>query len=455
VPLRFGTDGVRGTANRDLTPELVLALGRAAARVLGGGGQQRFVVGRDTRLSGPMIQAALMAGLASEGVGVIDAGVLPTPGIAWLSAADGIPGAVISASHNPFPDNGIKFFAVGGRKLTDEVERHLERELDALISTRTDPAAPTGPGVGQIVAGGPQVIDRYAASVAEALAGDSLQGMRLVVDCANGAAGVVAPRVLRHLGATVEVIADQPDGRNINAGCGSTHPSSLQAAVVAARADAGLAFDGDADRVLAVDERGRLVDGDYIVAICALDLDGRGRLKESTVVVTVMTNLGFRRAMDAAGIRVVETAVGDRYVLEALERDGLSLGGEQSGHVIFRDVATTGDGLLTAVQLLDVVRRSGRSLADLADAAMTRLPQVLRNVRLPNPVELTGLPELWDEVAAVEAELGDRGRVLIRPSGTEPLVRVMVESATEELASDVAARLCGVIDRLVGGHAGP
>jgi phosphoglucosamine mutase len=300
-------------------------------------------------------------------------------------------------------------------------------------------------------AAGPALLERYATSVAQSIRGE-LQGLRLVVDCANGASSVVAPSVLRDLGAEVEVLADQPDGRNINAECGSTYPSSLQAAVVARRADAGLAFDGDADRVLAVDESGRLVDGDQIVAICALDLNQRGQLKDSTVVVTVMTNLGFRLAMDEAGIAVIETAVGDRYVLEALERDRLSLGGEQSGHVIFRDLATTGDGLLTAVQLLDVVSRSGRPLGDLATEAMTRLPQVLQNVRLTRSVELAGLDELWAEVAAVEAELGERGRVLIRPSGTEPLVRVMVESATEETAAGAATRLCAVIDRLVGGQ---
>jgi phosphoglucosamine mutase len=280
----------------------------------------------------------------------------------------------------------------------------------------------------------------------EALEGRRLDGLRLVVDCANGAASVVGPRVLRRLDADVTVIHAEPDGTNINAACGSTHPASLQAAVVAQGADAGLALDGDADRVVAVDHTGALVDGDHLLAICALDLHARGGLRSDTVVVTVMTNLGFRLAMSAAGISVVETAVGDRYVLEALDAGGLNLGGEQSGHIIFRDVATTGDGILTGLRLLDVIKRSGRTLHDLATSAMTQLPQVLRNVRVGDRDGLVGAAAVWEAVAAVEAELGERGRVLLRPSGTEPVVRVMVEAPTYAAAEGAVDRLCQVVE---------
>jgi len=448
--LRFGTDGVRGVANADLTPELVVALGRAAARVLAG---ERFLVGRDTRISGPLLQAALTAGLAAEGADVVDAGVLPTPGLAWLSAADGVPAAMISASHNPFPDNGIKFFAAGGRKLADDVEERLEAELDGLLgggvpaprSGAADASAPrTGAAVGR-VAGGAGV-DRYVDAVVASLGGRDLRGMRVVIDCANGAASHVAPMVLRSLGADVAVIADQPNGVNINDGCGSTYPLGLQAAVVDAGADVGLAFDGDADRVLAVDRAGRLVDGDHLLALLAVDLHRQGRLKAATVVVTVMTNLGFHLAMGDRGIEVVQTRVGDRYVLEALEEGGWSLGGEQSGHVIFRDLATTGDGVLTGLQVLDAVKRSGQTLDELA-AVMTRLPQVLRNVRVARRDGLEDATALWEEVRAVETGLGDTGRVLIRASGTEPLVRVMVEAATEEVAEAAADRLVSAVQR--------
>jgi phosphoglucosamine mutase len=443
VSLRFGTDGVRGVANSELTPELVLALGRAAARTLGG---SRFAVGRDTRVSGPLLQAALTAGMAAEGADVVDLGVVPTPAVAWVAAADGVPAAVISASHNPFPDNGIKFFAAGGRKLSDDAESRLEAELDRVLAHGG--SARTGQAVGRIRPD-PAAADRYEEAVAATLEGRRLDGLRVVLDCANGAAHRVGPAVLRRLGADVTVICDGPDGTNINAGCGSTHPERLQAEVVRRRAHAGLAFDGDADRVVAVDHVGRLVDGDQLLAMCALDLRRRGRLRGDTVVVTVMTNLGFHRAMAAHGIRVVATAVGDRYVLEALEANGWSLGGEQSGHIIFRDLATTGDGLLTGVQVLDLVCRSGRPLAELA-GVMERMPQVLRNVRVADRDGLEEAASLWEEVRAVEALLGDRGRVLVRPSGTEPVVRVMVEAPTREAADAAAERLCAAITRALG-----
>ncbi|MDQ3575555.1 MAG: phosphoglucosamine mutase, partial [Actinomycetota bacterium] len=343
MTLKFGTDGVRGVANQELTPELVVALGRAAARVLGG---PTFLVGRDTRLSGPLLQAALSAGLAAEGVSVVDVGVLPTPGVAFASATRGLAAAVISASHNPFPDNGIKLFAPRGRKLADDVEELLEAELTQVLGSGggTGPPVPVAASVGRLQEDVAVAAKEYVAHLVGSLEGRSLHGLRVVLDCANGAAFEAAPAALTELGAEVTVIGHQPDGTNINDACGSTFPQALQEAVVAAGADVGLALDGDADRVLAVDHRGGLVDGDYLLALCALDLRSRGRLRDDTVVVTVMTNLGFRQAMAAHGVAVRETAVGDRHVLEALEQGGWSLGGEQSGHLIFRELATTGDG---------------------------------------------------------------------------------------------------------------
>ncbi|HEX6420467.1 MAG TPA: phosphoglucosamine mutase [Acidimicrobiales bacterium] len=449
--LRFGTDGLRGVANAELTPELALALGRAAARVLGG---DRFAVGRDTRRSGPLLEAALAAGLAGEGADVGLLGVVPTPEVAWWSASEGMPAAMVSASHNPFPDNGIKLFAAGGRKLSDHVEARLEDELRRLVRAGAVPTslplAPTGSAVGRVEAV-ERVHDGYAAAVAASLEGRRLDGLTAVVDCANGAASVVAPRVLRDLGVDVHVLHDRPNGSNINDGCGSTHMADLARTVVERGADLGVAFDGDADRVLLVDETGEVVDGDQIIALCAIDRHDRGVLRDDAVVVTVMTNLGFRLAMQKRGIDVVETRVGDRYVLEALEERHLSLGGEQSGHVIFRDLATTGDGLLTAVQVLDVVVRSGWPLATLATDAMTRLPQVLRNVRVaerdPSIVE-----RLAPRIAAVERRLGDRGRVLVRPSGTEPLVRVMAEAPTAAEAEAAAADLVAAVEAAAAGR---
>jgi phosphoglucosamine mutase len=403
------------------------------------------LIGRDTRLSGPLLQAALSAGIAAEGCEVVDLGVLPTPAVAFASARLGCPAAVISASHNPFGDNGVKFFAAGGRKLTDEVEERLEGELRSPLVP--GPAGASTVGRFDV---DPAVADAYVAHLVASLEGRSLEGLRVAVDCANGAASGLAGTVLSALGAEVDVLHAEPDGTNINAGCGSTHPAALQAAVVERGADVGLAFDGDADRVLAVDGTGALVDGDHLIALCALDLRAQGRLHDNTVVVTVMANLGFRLAMAEHGIGIHETQVGDRYVLEALEAGGWSLGGEQSGHVIFPDLATTGDGLLTGLQLLDVVRRAGRPLAELAAQAMTRLPQVLRNVRVADREGLAGAGAVWDEVRVVEAELGDRGRVLLRPSGTEPLVRVMVEAAEAAVAEAAAERLAAVVARTLG-----
>ncbi|MEY2462373.1 MAG: phosphoglucosamine mutase [Acidimicrobiaceae bacterium] len=430
---------MRGVANVDLTPELVVALGRAAARVLGPG---PFVLGRDPRASGPMLEAALIAGLCAEGISVGTIGVVPTPAVAWACAHRDVAGAMISASHNPFGDNGIKLFASGGRKLSDEQQQHLEDELDRVVGGGGGAAPPIGEGVGTVEAT-PEDLLGWADSVVASIEGRSLAGLRLVVDCANGAASTIAPHVLSALGAELVVLHAEPDGTNINADCGSTYPADLQRVVVAEGADAGIAFDGDADRVLAVDATGELVDGDQIIAICALDLHGRGRLRDDTVVVTVMSNLGFRLAMAAAGVEVVETNVGDRAVLEALAAGGYTIGGEQSGHVIFPDLSTTGDGLLTAVQLLDVVVRTGTPLATLA-GAVTRLPQVLRNVSVRAVgVDLAAL--IGPELARAEAELGDHGRVLIRPSGTEPVVRVMVEATTHAQAEAIANSLVAAV----------
>jgi phosphoglucosamine mutase len=417
-----------------------------------------FFIGRDTRASGPLLQAALAAGLASEGVDVRDVGVLPTPGLAALSAAHQLPAAMISASHNPFPDNGIKFFAAGGRKLNDETEEQLEHELTAVLdaSGQALPAdgsgssAPTGDFVGRVRLD-PASVDWYRTHLVASLEGRSLQGIQVAIDTANGAASVVATEVLRAAGADViATLAAEPDGCNINDGCGSTHPGALQATVTASGADVGLAFDGDADRVIAVDGTGQLVDGDQLLALFAIDLQARGRLAAGTVVVTVMTNLGLRLAMQARGISVLETQVGDRYVLEALDERGLSLGGEQSGHIIFRDLATTGDGILTGLLLLDLVARRGRTLAAMTSDAMVRLPQVLRNVPVADRAGLACADGVWSEVAKMEGSLEGRGRILLRPSGTEPVVRIMVEAPSESEAEEVAKGLAEVVTRLLG-----
>ncbi|MBW3547568.1 MAG: phosphoglucosamine mutase [Actinobacteria bacterium] len=439
MTLRFGTDGVRGR-DAELTPEWVAALGRAAAAALGGG---RFVIGRDTRRSGPMIESALAAGLAASGVDVERLGVLPTPAVAWLSAAEGVPGVVISASHNPYTDNGVKLFSPGGRKLSEEVELRLEGELERLQAGGPVSSA-GGTGIGTVT--DRDVSGAYIEALVASLEGRRLDGLSIVLDPANGAASAVGPAVLRRLGADVRVIHAEPDGLNINAGCGSTSPDELCRTVVASGADLGLALDGDADRVHAVDHRGQLVDGDQLLAMFALDLRRRDRLRDATVVVTVMTNLGFRRAMAEHGVTAVETPVGDRHVLAALERGQWSLGGEQSGHIIFRDLATTGDGVLSGLLLADLVRRAGRPLAELAAAAMTRLPQVLRGVAVQRRPE--ALPEAVEaEIAAVEAELGGSGRVLVRSSGTEPMVRIMVEAPTPVQAEHAAERLVAAVER--------
>ncbi len=440
---RFGTDGVRGVANVELTPELVLALGRAVARTIVA---TEFVVGRDTRRSGPLLQAAFSAGLASEGADVVDVGELPTPALAWLSATRGLPAVVVSASHNPFPDNGIKVFAAGGLKLPESTEAAIEAELERICDpTVRGPRRLEGHGVGRLrteTGAG----EAYVAHLGSLLEGRRLDGLRLVVDSAHGAASALAASVYRQLGADVVAIGCTPDGANINDGVGSTATGALSAAVVEHGADLGLALDGDADRLLAIDATGRVANGDELLALFALDLEARGRLPGRTVVVTVMTNLGFRLAMEAHGIVVCETPVGDRHVLAALDEGGFSLGGEQSGHIVFRDLATTGDGLLTGLMLADLVQRRGESLARLLDGLVAPVPQVLVNVPVADPELLEGATAVWEAVAEERERLGEHGRVVVRPSGTEPLVRVMVEAVGDGVAASVAERLGTLVD---------
>ena len=442
MTLAFGTDGVRGDARRELTPAFVEALGGAAAAVLGG---DRLAVGRDPRASGPDLVRALCRGVQRAGAAAVDLGVVPTPAVARWCEDEQVAGAMVSASHNLWHDNGVKLFAPGGRKLDDEAQREIERRLAAGSDLApTDPSMQAGAAAGEDA--GEKALRRHVRAVAASIEGRDLEGLRIVIDAANGAAYRSGPECLRALGADIETVHASPDGYNINAGCGSMHPGSLQAAVVSCGADAGVAFDGDADRVLAVDAGGDLVDGDQILAVCAIDRARRGQLRGDAVVVTVMANLGLRQAMKAHRIDVVETPVGDRHVLGALEERGLVLGGEQSGHLIFRDLATTGDGLLTAVQLLDVVKRSGRSLRDLAAAAMTRRPQVLVGVPRPAAARHADLRAALGPIAADAAtRLGASGRVLVRPSGTEPLVRVMVEATDLETARAEADRLAAAI----------
>ena len=439
----FGTDGVRGSANTELTPELVLALGRAIARTITA---TTFLIGRDTRKSGPMLQAALGAGLASEGADVVDVGVLPTPALAWLSVKRYLPAVVISASHNPFGDNGIKLFGAGGTKLSGELEVAIEEELQRVLDPSVKGPRPLeGHGVGTIRTD-PDLGATYVEYLAGALDGRRLDGLRVVVDSANGSASDLAATAFEQLGAEVVAIGCDPDGTNINAGCGSTATELLSRAVVEHGAHLGLALDGDADRLLAVDETGALVDGDSLLALFARDLADRGQLAGNTVVVTVMTNLGFRRAMEQRGIRVKETDVGDRHVLAAIDNEGFSLGGEQSGHLIFRRLATTGDGLLTGLVLADLLARTDSSLSGLLDGFIEAVPQTLVNVR---GVDTSLYGEVGAIAMAVEQEraaMGDTGRVLVRPSGTEPVVRVMVESTEPGVAEATAARLRALIE---------
>ncbi len=440
----FGTDGVRGLANRDLTADLALRLSAAAAAVLGAhdlsaGAERPFaVVGWDPRASSEMLSAAVSAGLTSAGVDVMLVGVLPTPAVAHLTAEyDAALGVMISASHNPMPDNGIKFFARGGHKLEDAQEDAIEAALD-------DPAPPrpTGAAIGRVTRAF-DAVDRYVAHL-ESAVHHPLTGLTVVVDAANGAASSVAAKAYGDAGATVIAIHDAPDGLNINRDCGSTHLGSLQAAVLEHGADLGLGHDGDADRCLAVDASGAIVDGDAIMAILAIAMDEAGELTDHTLVATVMSNLGLHLAMKAAGITLRTTAVGDRYVLEELRSGDYALGGEQSGHLVLPAYGTTGDGVLTGLKVMERMAQTGSSLAELA-SVLTVLPQVLVNVRVIDKAAAMASSDLVAALAAEEAALGEAGRILLRPSGTEPLVRVMVEAPTEEVARGTAERLAGLI----------
>ncbi|WP_409048189.1 phosphoglucosamine mutase [Microbacterium sp. HA-8] len=446
MPL-FGTDGVRGLANGPLTADLALTLAQATAVVLGqgrtadarraAGKRLTAVVARDPRVSGEFLTAAVAAGLASSGVDVLEAGVLPTPALAFLVGdRDADFGVMVSASHNPAPDNGIKIFARGGVKLPDEVEQRIEAAMTA------PKLQPTGEKVGRIIRFS-DAEDRYVVHLLGSL-DVRLDGLRVVLDCAHGAAAGVSPETFRDVGAEVIVIGADPDGLNINDGVGSTHLDQLARAVIAHGADIGIAHDGDADRCLAVDAAGRVVDGDQIMAILAVSMRERGLLANNTLVATVMSNLGLHRAMSAHGIRVLQTAVGDRYVLEEMNAGGHSLGGEQSGHVIMSEYATTGDGILTGLHLAAEMARTGRTLAELA-SIMTVYPQVLVNVKDVDRTRASTDEGVAVAVAAVKAELGDSGRVLLRPSGTEPLVRVMVEAASEDDAHRHADALATVV----------
>ena len=452
MPRLFGTDGVRGLANGELTVDLALGLAQAAAVVLGKGrvadgrrasGRRPIaVIGRDPRISGEFLASAVAAGLASSGVDVHDAGVIPTPGLAFLVGdfkAD--LGVMISASHNPAPDNGIKFFATGGTKLPDEVEDRIE-------SAMAEPSlAPKGGDVGRIRRFS-DAEDRYIVHLLSTLP-HRLDGLHVVLDCAHGAAAGVSPQVFTDAGATVTVIGADPDGININDGVGSTHLGPLAAAVVAHGADIGIAHDGDADRCLAVDAQGNVIDGDQIMAILAVSMAERGVLAQRTLVATVMSNLGLTRAMDAHGISMIRTAVGDRYVLEALGEHGLSLGGEQSGHVIMTKFATTGDGILTGLHLVAEMARTGKTIAELA-SVMTVYPRVLVNVRDVDHHSLGSNAAIAAAVAEAEAGLGDSGRVLLRPSGTEPMVRVMVEAENQDEADRIAQSLADTVREQLG-----
>ena len=445
----FGTDGVRGIANLEpMTSEMAMQLGRAAAHIfMRRAGRHQIVIGKDTRVSGYMLEAALLSGICSMGVDVLLVGPLPTPAIAFLARslrADA--GVMISASHNPYQDNGIKFFSNDGYKLPDEIEARIEQ---LIVSNEIAHLRPTADAIGKAF----RIDDaegRYIEFVKRSLPKDlDFQGIKLVVDCANGAAYKVAPTVLRELGAQVEVIGNKPDGMNINAGCGAIHPELLQKAVREHGADLGVALDGDADRAIFVCEQGKIVDGDHIMAALGLDLHQKGLLAKQTVVGTVMSNFGLELAMTRAGIQLVRTAVGDRYLLERMSADGYNFGGEQSGHFIFLDHNTTGDGLISAMQVLSLMKRAERPLSELAKA-MTAVPQILLNVKVSKKPTLESMPDLQQAIRESEHRLNGSGRVLVRYSGTEPLLRIMVEGEHEDVIREEASRLADIVTTQLG-----
>lgn len=436
----FGTDGVRGIANRDLSPELAFKLGEAGARFLAPHGGQ-IVIGKDTRHSGDMLQSAMVAGIGAAGVDAVILGVVPTPAVSFLTtelAASG--GVVISASHNPAEYNGIKFFDANGIKLSEEKEDEIENIIDSGGYRRPEAAA-----IGRL-SDGTALSRNYVDHAVGTIEGD-LRGMKVAIDCANGANYAVAQAIFDRLGAEIFVFGNEPDGDNINKNCGSTEPGRLTELVREVGADVGLAFDGDGDRVIAVDELGEIVDGDLIMAISAIHLNDLGLLRPKAIVTTVMTNLGFRQAMAAQGIKVLETSVGDRYVLQEMLEHGVMVGGEQSGHIIYLKYCSTGDGIITGLQLLAVLRDSGKPLSELRQA-MRRLPQTLLNVRVEGHDKRSILesPKVMEAIRHAQLQLGESGRLLVRPSGTEPLIRVMAEADTEDAADDVARTIAGVIE---------
>jgi len=445
----FGTDGVRGVANvYPMTSEMAMQIGRAAAYLFKNGNRRhRIIIGKDTRLSGYMIENALVAGICSMGVDVLQVGPLPTPGIAYITAsmrADA--GVVISASHNPFQDNGIKFFYKDGFKLPDKMELKIE---DLIFSEKIDSLRPVATEVGKAYRID-DAVGRYVVFLKSTFPRDlDLVGMKIVLDCANGAAYKVAPAVLEELGAEVITIGVKPNGTNINDGCGSLHPEVMSEAVKIHRADLGIALDGDADRVIVVDEFGNIVDGDQIMAICAIDMIGHKKLRKNTLVATVMSNMGLDIAMRKAGGKVIKTDVGDRYVVEEMRKGGYNLGGEQSGHMIFLDQNTTGDGTLSALQLLAIIRRTGKRLSELAEV-MIPLPQVLVNVRVSEKRDLMEIPSVASRIKGIEAKLGQDGRVLIRYSGTEPLLRIMIEGADKYQITGWAKDIAESVEKAIG-----
>lgn len=440
----FGTDGVRGVANGELTPELAFQLGRAGAYALTvQNDHSRIVIGRDTRISGDMLEAALIAGICSVGVDVYKVGVIPTPAIAFLTRELGaVAGVVISASHNPVQDNGIKFFGPSGYKLSDHIEAQIEKMV---VEGGVTYPVPVAGDLGRVYTID-DAVEKYVKFACNTVKTD-LTGLKIVVDCANGAAYKVAPKIYSRLGAEVIPIFNIPDGININASCGSTHPEELMKKVVEHNAHIGLAHDGDADRVLAVDANGNLVDGDQIMVICAKHLKEKGLLKKDTLVATVMSNLGLHIALKESGINVLETQVGDRYVMEKMLESGAILGGEQSGHIIFLDHNTTGDGIVTALQLLVVMHETGQSLAELA-GQMERYPQLLQNVPVKDKQVVMGSPKLAAAIAEGEKELAGAGRILVRPSGTEPIVRVMAEAKDQQQLEKVVQKIVAVVEKL-------
>ncbi|MUT67995.1 phosphoglucosamine mutase [Paenibacillus sp. NEAU-GSW1] len=442
----FGTDGVRGVANAELTPELAYKIGRCGGYVLTGQADKpKVVIGLDTRISGPMLESALIAGLLSIGASVVRLGVVSTPAVAYITRelkADA--GVMISASHNPVQDNGIKFFGGDGFKLSDETENEIERLIDAATD---ELPRPIGGDIGTVTTDDDAKY-RFLEYLKTTIKGD-FNGLKIVLDCANGSAYELAPKVFAELGANIVTVGAEPDGRNINAGVGSTHPEYLREQVLAHGADLGLSFDGDADRLIAIDDKGEEVDGDYILAICGDAMKREGKLNGETVVTTVMANIGFFKAAQRLGLKTAQTAVGDRYVMEEMRRGGFNLGGEQSGHVIFLDYNTTGDGILTALQLVDTLVASGRKLSELK-TLMSKYPQVLINVRVADKSLYAGNEAIAAAVEAVEAELGDNGRVLVRPSGTESLIRVMAEGPDKDQIEGYVARIVDVVKQQLG-----